>query len=230
MTRRLVIGMSRRIVIAGAGGFGRGIYSWLEQSPKHREDKDVQEVVFIDDGNPGVRPQAPVVGTVRDYIPLKGDEVLVAVGLPNLRKHIVDNLKLRAVEFHTFVDDRAVIAEGVSIGPGSIVCPGSVISADVTVGPHVHINFNCSIGHDTDLGEFTTLSPMSNIMGETAVGSSVFVGGSAVVLPRINIADGVTIGAGATVVQSVGRDRTVAGNPARSIREEPKSAVSKEEL
>lgn len=207
--------MSKRVVIVGAGGFGRGVHSWLMQSPRHREAQDIGDIVFIDDATPNVQPEVPVISTVSDYVPEDHDEVLVAVGMPQFRRKIVESLEGRDVQFHTFIDDRAILAENVHVGTGTVICPGTVISAHATVGSHVHINFNCSIGHDTVLGEFTTLSPMSNIMGETLVGSDVFVGGSAVVLPRIEIANETTIGAGSTVIQPVNSASTVVGNPAR---------------
>lgn len=207
--------MSKRVVIVGAGGFGRGVHSWLMQSPRHREAQDIGDIVFIDDATPKVRPDIPVIGNVRDYVPEEHDEVLVAVGMPQFRRKIVESLEARDIQFHTFIDDRAMIAENVHVGIGTVICPGTVISAHATVGSHVHINFNCSVGHDSVLGEFTTLSPMSNIMGETIVGSDVFVGGSAVVLPRIRISNGVVVGAGSTVVHEVADVSTVRGNPAR---------------
>lgn len=207
--------MSKRVVIAGAGGFGRGVYSWLQQSSSHLVKHEIDDLVFIDDAIPEVETVIPVVGTIRDYVPKPNDEVLIAVGVPQLRKKIVEHLRARNAQFHTFVDDRVVVGRDVQVGIGTIICPGTVLSANVSVGSHVHINFNCSIGHDAIIGDFTTLSPMSNIMGETQIGTEVFVGGSGVVLPRIKIADGTTIGAGATVVQTVNSAATVVGNPAR---------------
>lgn len=207
--------MSKRIVIVGAGGFGRGVHSWLQQSKRHCAAHHVQDIVFIDDATPKIEPDAPLIGTVHDYVPEAYDEVLVAVGIPEIRRSIVESLKVHNVQFHTFIDDRVVLAENVQVGEGSIICPGTVISANALVGSYVHINFNCSIGHDTVLEDFSTLSPMSNIMGETSIGTDVFIGGSAVVLPRIEVASRTTIGAGATVVQSVESAYTVAGNPAR---------------
>lgn len=207
--------MSKRVVIVGAGGFGRGVYSWLHQSTRHCEIHKIGDIVFIDDSEPKVKPNVPIIGTVNDYIPDPQDEVLVAVGVPGIRRAIVENLAHRGAHFHTFVDDRAALADSVGIGTGSIICPGAVISADATVGSHVHINFNCAVGHDTVLGDFTTLSPLSNIMGETVVGRDVFVGGSAVVLPRLRIGHGVVVGAGATLVNEVANRSTVMGNPAR---------------
>lgn len=207
--------MRKRVVIAGAGGFGRGVYSWLEQSPRHCKKKKISEVVFIDDSTPKVSPHGSVVGTIEDYQPETNDEILVAVGVPKIRRCIVRRLETRNVRFHTFVDDRAIIARNTRIGIGSIVCPGTVISADATIGRHVHINFNCAIGHDAVLDDFTTLSPMSNVMGETKVGSEVFIGGSATLLPRIEIGDQTTVGAGACVTRSTRPGAKVTGVPAK---------------
>lgn len=209
--------MFKRIVIAGAGGFGRAVYSWLMQSPRHRETANICDIVFIDDSTPLAKTQAPVISTIRDYVPVDGDEVLVSVGVPNIRRNIVETLTGRSVQFHTFVDDRAVIAQGVRLGLGTIICPGTVIDPQVTISPHVQINKNCSVGHDTVLGAFTTVSPMTNIMGEVSIGTEVFVGGSAALLPRICVGDRAIIGAGATVVRSVQSEWTVVGNPARQL-------------
>lgn len=189
----------------------------MQQSSGHLKNNDVAEIVFVEDTNSRRPFTGPVSGTLRDYIPKQSDEVLVAVGRPQLRRNIVGRLHDRGAKFHTFIDDRAILAESVEIGAGSIVCPGTVISAAATISLHVQVNFNCSIGYDTLLGDFTTLSPMSNIMGETILGTAVFVGGSAVILPRIEIADETTIGAGATVMQSIESPITVVGTPASDV-------------
>lgn len=209
--------MGKRIVIAGAGGFGRGLLSWIRSSPVYLERQHISEVVFIDDREPAVRPRLPVISTIREYLPEPNDVALCAIGIPAIRRLVVQELEKVGARFHTFVDDRAVVGEGVTIGEGSIVCPGSVISADVTIGNHVHINFNCSLGHDSTLADFTTLSPGVNIMGQVPVGSLVFVGGSAVVLPRLSVGSEAVLGAGAVVTVSVPPGATMVGNPARPI-------------
>lgn len=210
--------MSRRIVIAGAGGFGRGVLSWISSSPRHLEHYEISEIVFIDDGRPAVTPQAPVVSTIRGYAPEPTDAVLCAVGVPDVRRTVVQSLVGAGAQFHTFVDDRAVIGGGVTIGEGSIICPGAVISANVSVGAHVHVNFNCSVGHDTELGALTTLSPAVNIMGEVVVGEGAFFGGSAVILPRITVGDRSVVGAGAVIIRNTEPFGIYVGSPARLLR------------
>lgn len=207
--------MGNRIVIVGAGGFGRGVYSWLTSSPRHLASHQIDDVVFVDDF--ATSAPAPIVATVDSFVPEASDDVICALGVPTMRMNVTERLRARDARFHTFVDDRCVLADGVRIGEGAVLCPGVVVSADATIGSHVHINFSCSIGHDTVIGSFTTLSPSVNIMGEVSVGESVFFGGSAVVLPRTVVGDRVTVGAGAIVLRSVEAGLTVVGNPAARI-------------
>lgn len=206
-----------RIVIAGAGGFGRGVHSWLTQSPKHIAEFDVTEIVYIDDTAPAQDPRAPIISRIPEYRPRTDDRVMCAIGSSTVRRRVVDALTAKDVVFHTFVDDRTVVGIGSEVLGGAIICPGSVLSSNVVVGQHVHINFNCSVGHDTVLGAYSTLSPMVNVMGEVKVGESAFFGGSSTVLPRISIGSAATIAAGATVTSSVPSGRTVVGTPAREL-------------
>jgi len=213
--------MADRVVIAGAGGFGRGVLAWLAGSPLHRTRHDIDDVVFIDDGTPAVAPDAPVVGTIADYAPRPQDVVICAIGVPEVRRRVVESLAARGATFHTFVDDRAVVAPDVDLGVGAVVCPGVVVSANARIGAHVHVNFNCSVGHDATIGALSTLSPSVDVMGEVRIGEAVFLGGSAVVLPRLTIGPTATIGAGAVVVRDVPAGRTVVGNPAHEIAPRP---------
>lgn len=207
--------MAKRIVIAGAGGFGRGVHSWITTSPGHLKAHNIKDVVFIDDKLSG--PDIPVVSSIAAYEPLENDEILCAIGNPKVRRELTESLRRRGSRFHTFVDDRAVLGRGVAVGEGTIICPGVVVSADASIGEHVHINFNCSIGHDVRLGAFVTLSPSVNIMGEVNVEDAAFIGGSAAILPRIELGTSSTIGAGSVVIRSVGADTIMAGNPAKLI-------------
>lgn len=210
--------MGSRLVIAGAGGFGRGVFTWVIQSKRFRAEHQIADVVFIDDAKPANDIEGQVVSPICSYAPKDKDLVVCALGSPTVRRNIVDQLSRRGAKFCTFVDDRAVVASSVTIGKGTIICPGTVISAQAVIGDHVHANFNCSIGHDSSLGDFTTLSPAVNIMGEVSVGTAVFFGGNSVVLPRLNVAPNTTLGAGAVCVKSISEAGiTWVGNPAQPI-------------
>lgn len=203
-------------MIAGAGGFGRGVYSWACTSPRFLEENRIGEIVFINDGKPERPVEAPLISSIESYEPESGDLMLCAVAAPKVRKQIVRQLERKDTVFTTFVDDRAIVAPGTQVGVGSIILPGVVLGASAKLGEHVHVNFNSSIGHDSILGEFTTLSPSTNIMGEVVSGQRVFYGGSAVVLPRLSVGTDAVVGAGAVVTKDVAACATVVGVPARA--------------
>jgi acetyltransferase-like isoleucine patch superfamily enzyme len=71
------------------------------------------------------------------------------------------------------------------------------------------------VGHDSHCGSYSRLNPQACISGEVAIGTEVFFGANATALPRINIGDGVVVGAGAVVVDDVPDGMTVKGVPAR---------------
>jgi len=63
-------------------------------------------------------------------------------------------------------------------------------------------------------------APGARAAGEVVVGENSFVGCGAIILPRIRIGAGATIGAGAVVTKDVGPNQTVVGNPARPFHQE----------
>lgn len=207
--------MTIRIVIAGAGGFGRGVRGWIESSPIHMRQNAISEVVFIDDGS--AMANSAVISSIGEYQPQDNDRVLCAIANSDIRRKVVSEFRQKGARFHTFVDDRATLGARVKIGEGTIVCPGSVVSADASLGEQVHVNFNCSIGHDVQLGDYSTLSPTVTIGGEVDVSESVFFGAAANVLPRVSIGEGVVIGASAVVLRSVEANSVMVGNPARRL-------------
>jgi len=54
---------------------------------------------------------------------------------------------------------------------------------------------------------------------DTKIGSNCFVGGNSIIMPGVQVGNGVVIGAGSIVTKSVPDNVVVAGNPARIIRE-----------
>lgn len=210
--------MSTRVVIAGAGGFGREIHAWLNGSPRFMEVESITDIVYIDDAQPEVPVPAPIICTLAAYVPAPGDALLCAIGIPSIRRAVVESLRERGARFLTFRDDRAIVGANVTMGEGCVVCPGAVITTNVELGLHVHVNINCSIGHDARIGDYTTLSPACNLMGGVTAESEVFFGTAATVIPRKSIGEKSIVGAGSVVVKNVPPNVTTFGNPSVIIR------------
>lgn len=194
-----------RVVIAGAGGLGREVASWITA-----ERPDARIVYLSDAPAPGL----VVIGGFASYAAEAGDELIVALGDPDLRAGAVARIGAPVAGWRSA---SALIGIGAQIGAGCLLLPRTVVSAAVVLGEGVVVNLHSTIGHDAVLGDWTTLSSGVDITGRVRIGARVFIGSGARVIPGIEVGDGATIGAGAVVMNDVPAGAHVAGNPARRI-------------
>lgn len=203
-----------KIVIVGAGGFGREVL-WLIRDINKRES--LWEVMgFLDDYVPAKEvDDVPVLGGVRQSRELSDCKFVVAFGSPEAKKINVSE-HLQHAEFATLIHPTAIIAESAKIGAGVVVCSQSVVSINTRIGDHVSVNLLSTVGHDSVLGDYSSVMPGSNISGNVSIGHGVYIGTGAKIIHRITIGDESTIGAGSVVIKDVDARQTVFGNPARA--------------
>lgn len=205
--------MTNRLVIVGAGGFGREVHSWVKTSPRWAERLGIDSVVFVDDNEPTVPVRAAIISTVREYWPEDRDLVICAIGAPAARRDVTRLLAMRDAPMGTFVHDRAVLGDNIQLGVGSIVCPDVLITCDVVIGDNVHINIGCTIAHDVTIGDFSTLSPACNLNGDVRIEDGVFLGTAVTVIPGKTVGSGAVVGAGSLVLKNIPPRVTAFGNP-----------------
>jgi sugar O-acyltransferase (sialic acid O-acetyltransferase NeuD family) len=204
-----------RLLVFGAGGHGREL-AWL--AGETHPGREVLHVVDEDVPEGGRLNGVPVHR--RDEVALgPDDEVVVALGHPEPRRRVADQLAAAGARFATLVHPRAELSPHVSIGEGSVVCAGTVVTTNVEIGRHVHVNVACSLSHDVRLASYATLSPGVHLAGAVHVGEGVFIGvGASVINGRadapLTIGDGAVVAAGACVTRSVEPGALVAGVPA----------------
>ena len=208
--------MSRRLVIVGAGGFGREVHSWVKSSPKFIARESIGSVVFIDDvADPATVP-APIIGGIEAYIPAEDDVLICAIGSPEYRRSVVERLSSRGAKFVEFIHDSVVFGEKVRTQPGLVLCPNVVITTDVDLGEHVHINTGSTIGHDVVIGDFVTLSSACNLAGRVTIEDDAFLGTAVTIIPGKTVGRGALVGAGSVVLKNVAPGITSFGNPSTS--------------
>ena len=117
---------------------------------------------------------------------------------------------------NTFIGPFVEIQKDVAIGDDCKIQSHSFICELVTIGN------KCFIGHGVmfvnDL--FQTGGPANGnkeLWKTTKIGNSVSIGSNATILP-VNICDGVVIGAGAVVTQTINVKGVYVGNPAKLVR------------
>ena len=205
-------------IIVGAGGMGREVYSWLSHTIKDKKGLSIKG--FLDDN-----PQAlgklsypvKVVGTISEYQPNENERFVLSILDPKIKKKIADSMIQKGAKFYTLVHPTAVLGTNISLGNGVIVCPNCILTNDIEVGDFVFVNTSSTIGHDSKIGEYTSINGKVEITGNSDVGAGCLFGVGAKVIPNRKIADGVTVGAGSVVIRNIRTERTVFGNPAKSI-------------
>lgn len=209
--------MTRRLLIIGAGGFGREVLAWARDQNVH--SKNWNQIEFVDDDPKaldGFPTDAILHRHLHNFAFRSEDSAIVAVADPTTRKRVFGQLDGRVV-FDTVIHPTAYVGPYCKIGAGSILCPHVVLTTNVVTGAHVQINVGCTLGHDVRLGAFVTLSPHVSLGGGVIVEECAFLGTSSTVLPRARVGASARVGAGSVVLRAVEGGSTVVGVPARRI-------------
>lgn len=207
----------KKIVIAGAGGFGRELLQWI---------KDINEITptweilgFIDDNLnalDGVETDAKVVGTIKDYVGKEDEEVALAFGSPELKRKIVSILKAKGAKFATIIHPTALLSPFAHYGEGFIMFPYSKLSCNSTVGDFVTL-LSTPIGHDNVIGDYTVISGGCNIVRNVKIGQDVFLAAGVCIAQDVIIGDGAYLGLGSVILKDVKPGAKMFGNPARPL-------------
>ena len=213
--------MSRRVLIVGAGGFGREILHWLNLAIEAGEQPDWCIGGFLD-RNPAALAafeiDVPIVGDPATYVPEADDIFLCAIGAPKTKLAVCRELVARGAEFPAWVHPLASIGARSRIGQGTLLLPNSGVSVDVTIGDFVTLNCRAVVGHDAVIGDGCTLNSFVDVAGGAVLGTGVSVGSHGVVAPRAKVGDFTTIGAGSVVVRRTRPGTTVLGVPAKRLQ------------
>lgn len=205
----------RPLVILGAGGHGKVVADAAIASGEY------SAISFLDDAFPELRAVSDwrVTGRPGDISKQAPDcAAIVAFGDNNLRLEWIDKLIGLGVEIVTIRHPRAVVAERVNIGAGTVLMAGSIVNIDTSVGKGCIINTGSTIDHDNRLGDGVHVSPGAHLGGGVVVGERAWIGIGACVIQNITIGAECIVGAGAVVIHPVEKGTTVGGCPARKLQ------------
>ncbi len=208
----------QRVLIIGAGGFGREVYFWLSQHPDNARRWQIGG--FIDDRLDALAGHdfpIKVISTVDGYRPEPDDLLVCGIGLTKPKQIVCEQLKHRGGRFMQFIHPTAIIGGKVEMGEGVVICPGVILTCCIKLGDFVMLNVGATVGHDAEIGNFTTLSAHCDVTGHCQVGAGVFMGSRASLVPGTRVGDEAVVGAGAVVISRVAARKTVFGNPAKVL-------------
>jgi sugar O-acyltransferase (sialic acid O-acetyltransferase NeuD family) len=214
--------LKKKLIIIGAGGFGREILAWAEDA-QNASDKagDDWEVYGFLDGNQealsGFDIDLPIVGDPATHQPTSDERFVCAIGDPQTKLDVCRALVARGAQFINLIHPTALIGPRCEFGVGTILCPFAAITVDAHLGNFVTLNLRAGIGHDVQVGDGTTLNAFCDVTGGAKLGEGVFLGSHAVVAPRVSVGNYARVGAGSVVVRRVKPNSSVMGVPAKRL-------------
>jgi sugar O-acyltransferase (sialic acid O-acetyltransferase NeuD family) len=213
--------MTDRLVVVGAGGFGRETLDVAEAMNRVAARWDI--VGIVDDAPSDLNLERLATRGVTYLGGLKdipgGANVAIGVGSPSARRGLHEMITARGFNFATLIHPTAVLGSEVKVGGGAVICAGVSIGTNVSLGRHTHLNPHAVIGHDTIIGDHVSVNPNATVSGDCMVGDEVLIGAGAVVLNQLTVGLGAVIGGAACVVGDVPPRVTVVGVPARERKQ-----------
>jgi len=211
----------KKIIIIGAGGHAKVIYDIL-MSIKRKKTDDVEVLGFLDDSFDHLACrelfELPIIGKISRLDEFAGGGIfcVCAIGNNGARRNICD--KYAQFKFYTAIHPSASIGTNVSIGEGTVVMANAVINPDTRVGKHAIINTSSVVEHDNIIGDWAHICPGTVLCGGVRIGDLTWVGANSTAIPKITVGSRVMVGAGTTIIRDIPDDCTVAGNPARILK------------
>ena len=207
----------KRLIIIGAGGMGRTVYSNALESVGYGDAFEVKG--FIDDdlhALDGFPNYPPVIGTISGYLPEADDVFVCSIGGAS-RKPCVENIISRGVEFINVIHRTARLLTNVVIGKGNFIGADTVIGNDVVIGNYNMIQSYTIIGHDVRMGDFNRIDTRVTCVGGVVIEDEVNIHTSAVISHKVTVESKSRVAALSFVIKDVKTGTTVIGNPAKRL-------------
>ncbi|MDB4668880.1 NeuD/PglB/VioB family sugar acetyltransferase [bacterium] len=201
----------KKIVIIGAGGFGREVF--------HLLDNNIYKCVgFIDQESCVANMYAPIIGHESNMEQIvaefKFTHCVIAIGDIKKREKVLNVIS--EFQFNFPLVNSAINADySPDIGEGSIIYPKVVIMNDCKIGKFTLLNSAVTLGHDVVLGNYCNINPGANLAGGITVGDNTLIGIGATIKENVTIGKNVIIGAGSVVLNDIPDDTVAYGVPAR---------------
>lgn len=207
----------KNLIIIGAGGMGRTIFSNALESVGYGEEFVVKG--FVDDNLQaldGYPNYPPIIATIKDYKPQRDDVFVSSIG-GAARRPCMEEIISRGGEFMELVHQTARIYTNVKLGKGNFIGAYSVIGNDAEIGDYNMIQSYTVIGHDAKIGNWNRIDTHVTCVGGIVIEDEVNIHTSAVINHGVVVGSGAHVGALSFVIRKVKPYTTVCGYPAKKI-------------
>ena len=147
--------MDRRVVVLGAGGYGRTVADVAEQLGYN--------ILFLDDSLPGHE-----LSTFSSYID-DHTEFIPAFGNNEFRLSWCDRITQAGGQLATLIHPSAYISPKASISHGTVILPHAIVNTDVVINRGCIINLGAIVDHGCILEEGVHIAPGAIVKGENRI-------------------------------------------------------------
>ena len=196
----------KSVLVFGSGGMAKEVIGYIETGTQYH-------VAGVVSSEPFNNPYFAKRYNVFDVAPQDAEYgYVLAIADPEIKRKVVAE---NADHWITYAHQSCFISPHAKIGKGCVFAPQSIVSGDPVIEDFVFFNTNATVGHDSIIRKYTTLFPNSEVCGDCDIGEGVIFGIGAYAFPKVNIAAGAKVSAGAVVRKSVLEAVTVYGDPAK---------------
>jgi sugar O-acyltransferase (sialic acid O-acetyltransferase NeuD family) len=210
----------KRLIIIGAGGFGREVLCYANDIEANGCDWKVYGFLNDDeyaDALDNYNVPYSIIGSIKGYMPQDDDVFVCAIGDPKAKLQICKSMKARGAKFISLIHPTAYIGQRAQFGEGLIMAPRASIGPDTTIGNFVTINTNSGFGHDSSAEDGCTLSALCDVTGYCYLEEGVFLGTHVSVLPHVRVGKYAKIGAGSVIYKKVPEGAIMYVSPAKRL-------------
>ena len=147
--------MDRRVVILGAGGYGRTVADVAEQLGYN--------ILFLDDSLPGHE-----LSSFSSYIDDQ-TEFIPAFGNNAFRMEWINRIEERGGKLATLIHPTAYVSPTATINPGTVILPHAVVNTDVVIDRGCIINLGAIVDHGCILEEGVHICLGAIVKGENRI-------------------------------------------------------------
>lgn len=208
--------LNKKIVLCGAGGHAKSIYSALKESTEY-------EIVGYSDVQKKDFANLEYLGNDESVVLLKDKGVDYAfvcvgsIGNPLVRKKIFESLKNKNFKLPAIIDRTAVV-DAKFIGENVFIGKNSVVNYDAVIDDMAIINSGAIIEHDVYIEKYVHVAPGAVVCGNCTIGENTHIGAGSVVIQGVKIGKNTIIGAGSVVVKDIPDDVIAFGNPCKVVK------------
>ena len=209
----------KNLIIIGARGFGREVYSLAVQCDGHNKDYIIKG--FLDDKSDaleGFENYPEIISDVESYQVQEDDVFTCALGSVKWKKHYSEIILSKGGIFINLIHPTTIFNLNLKRGKGLIIFRYSNISNDCSIGDFVTIQCFVALGHDVKIGMWSHINAYSFMGGFAILEEEVCLNTRATILPNVIVHKGATVGAASLVIKNVKENATVFGVPATVLK------------